>query len=225
MYAGHAGVALALKARHPDLIVAPLVLACYGPDWVETIIRVLALPVDGVLYSHGIPAVVIGALLSALLYRLAFGGRGALFVGLGWLLHWPADFLTGVKPLLNERHMVGLHLYNMPWADLAMESVVLVAACALYWRVFGDSAPRRRTIVLMALALIAAQAGLDYFFASQGGWGFALAPPADQPHLSWVPGRLGDGPLRMPLAPEGSPFTESDEWRPMGPKESSRWSV
>ncbi len=186
MYAGHAGVALALKARQPDLVVAPLVLACYGPDWVETFIRVVALPVDPVFYSHGIAAVAIGALLSGLLYRLVFGATGAAYVTVGWLLHWPADFLTGTKPLLDEGHMVGLHLYTMPWADLAMESLLLVAACALYWRVFGGSSARRRTIAVMALALIAAQAGLDYFFASQGGWGFALAEPARQPHLTYV---------------------------------------
>jgi hypothetical protein len=189
VYAGHAGVALALKARQPNVVVAPLMLACYGPDWLETAIRVLSLPVDAVFYSHSIPAVAVGALIAGVLYRLAFGARagaGARAVALGWLLHWPADYLTGIKPLLAADQMVGIRLYEHPWADLLLESVVLAGAFLVFRRVFGTSSPRRRIIVTMIVGLLLAQAALDYFFARQSGWGFALAQPPRRPHLSML---------------------------------------
>ncbi len=213
MYAGHAGVALVLSARQPQIAIAPLMLACYGPDWVESSIRVLALPVNDVLFTHSIPAMVVGAVVAAALYRLAFRRSGARYIALAWLLHWPADFLTGTKPLIDARHMVGLQLYERPWADLALETVVIIAACSLYWRAFGTSAARRRTILLMGLGLVLAQAGLDYYFASRGGWGFVLAAPRTDSHVSRAerPGR--GGTVRMVPARPVSTSTASDRCR------------
>jgi hypothetical protein len=165
VYAGHAAIALALKARRPEIPIIPLALACYGPDWIDALLMIPH-PREGMApYSHSLPAVAIGAAIAGALYS-AFAKRpGGLMLIVGWLSHWPADYLTGVKPLFGTETRAGLDLYHLPWADPVLESVLIVIACLLY--AWSQPEWRRswRTVAVLATALIVLQLG---FISSVG---------------------------------------------------------
>ncbi|MFL5617061.1 MAG: hypothetical protein ACJ79A_01550 [Gemmatimonadaceae bacterium] len=161
MYAGHAALALALRRRAPRLPIALLVLAAFGPDWLELLSMMLPIKREATaVLTHSIAAVLIGGGLAAALYAAARRpGAGTIF--LAWLLHWPADLLTGRKPLLFGEPSIGLGLYSFPAADFALESVVVVIGCALYARAFPPRGELRRVIVILGAALITVQAAVD----------------------------------------------------------------
>jgi hypothetical protein len=157
VYAGHAAIALALKARDPRVPIIPLTLACYGPDWIDMALM-FPKPREGMaIYSHSLPAVAIGALAASALFALVARRPGAMSLLIGWLLHWPVDFLTGVKPLIGLDTMVGLDLYHLPAADFAVETVVIVAACLYYLHRRAAEPRQRRTVVALGGALILLQ--------------------------------------------------------------------
>jgi hypothetical protein len=164
VYVGHAAVALALKAREPRLPLIPLTLACFGPDWVEVALMFPA-PREGMaVYTHSIPAVLIGATLAGLLFA-ALRQPGARYIALAWLLHWPADLLTGRKPVLDGNVLVGLDLYSMPAADFVLESIVVLAACAIFARRFAVRAEARRVVVILGITLVMLQGAVDVALA------------------------------------------------------------
>ena len=154
MYAGHAAIALVLKARDPRVPVIPLTLACYGPDWIDMVLMIPQARAGMAPYSHSIPAVVIGALTASGLYALLARRPGALSLLIGWLLHWPADLFTATKPIINMDWMVGLDLYHAPVADFLLETLVVVAACLYYMRRRAPERPQRRALTRLGGALI-----------------------------------------------------------------------
>lgn len=164
MYAGHAAVALALKAREPRLLLVPLMLACYGPDWLEVALMFPNKREGMAVYTHSIPAVVIGGTLAAALYA-ATRRPGARLIFLAWLLHWPADLFTGRKPIVFGTPLIGLDLYKLPAVDFALETLVVVIGCALYARAFPARGELRRVIVILGATLIAMQAAVDVALA------------------------------------------------------------
>ena len=134
MYVGHAAIALALKSRSPRVPLLALTLACYGPDWVDAALMIPHPRAGMAPWSHSLPAVAIGALAAGAVYALFAQQPGATALIVGWLLHWPADFLTGLKPLVGLAPLVGLDLYHAPVADFALETACIVAACVLFSR-------------------------------------------------------------------------------------------
>ena len=178
MYAGHSAVALALKGRNPEVALLPLVFACFGPDWVDLVLMVLA-PFDSTeLYSHSIPAVVVGAAMAAGLMTL-FGMPGARTVFVGWLLHWPADLFTGLKPLFAAAPLVGLDLYHRPRADFLLESAIVFVGTAIYLRAFPRTRTRSAIVMATAAMLVATQAAVDYTIVrtDRSRWQPSLATP------------------------------------------------
>jgi len=184
VYAGHAAVALALRGREPRLPVVPLVLACYGPDWVEVALMFPRARAGMAIYTHSLPALLIGAGLAAALWKLT-RRPGAWLLGLGWLLHWPADLFTGRKPLFLATPLVGLDLYKLPWVDFLIESTVIAIGCAIYARGFPARAEVRRVIVVLGAALIALQAAVDVALSvmRNSEWTPSLASAERQSHL------------------------------------------
>jgi hypothetical protein len=160
VYAGHAAVALALKQREPRTAIVPLVLAAFGPDWLELLLMLAVRDERAAVASHSIPAVVAGGALAAGLYAMS-RRPGAWTVLIAWLLHWPADLLTGRKPLVLAAPLIGLDLYKIPAADFALESVVVIIGCAIYARTYRGRGDSRRVIVILGAALIAIQAAVD----------------------------------------------------------------
>ncbi|MBA3672937.1 MAG: hypothetical protein H0W68_13075 [Gemmatimonadaceae bacterium] len=186
MYVGHAGIALALKTGDPRVHLAPLVLACYGPDWIEFALMFPHTREGMAPYTHSIQAVIIGAVLAAALYAAITRRPGAMPILIGWLLHWPADFFTGHKPLTGLDDMIGLDLYHLPMADFALECAIVLAACMFYvWR-FDMIGAQRRTMVYLALLLFALQGICSVTLSNLDDtpWTPLLAPRDERPHLS-----------------------------------------
>ena len=191
MYVGHAAIALALKSREPHVPLVPLALACYGPDWLDVVLMIPH-PRDGAaLYTHSVPSVLIGAVLASALYAVIARRPGAMQILLGWLLHWPADLVTGRKPLTGLDRLIGLDLYHAPVADVIIETVVVVIGCAMYARVFAHSSAQRRLVVAMGVALTLLQVGLIYFISrvDAGARRLSLAERREPPHLILDVGR------------------------------------
>jgi hypothetical protein len=202
MYAGHAAVALALKAREPRVPMAVLVAACFGPDWVELFLSLALGRGPAEAYSHFIPAVILGALTAGALYAMLSRRPGAPYVVAGWLLHWPADFFTAHKPLLNPEHVIGLDLYNLPRIDFALETALVAGCCVLYARAYARSATQQRWVVAMGLALAGLQGVLDYGLLHQEGrvWQPSFAVRWWRHHRSPAATGAAGLPSRMRLA-------------------------
>ena len=215
MYAGHAAVALALKARAPRVPVVVLVAACYGPDWVELVLGLWFGRSVGEVYSHFIPGVVAGALLAAALYKVVTRLPGARYVAIGWLLHWPADFLTAHKPLIDPGHVVGLDFYDLPLVDFSIEALLVIGLSIIYARTFAKDRGQRRVVLALALALLAIQGVLDYGLANQPWrqWNPSLARTRWQPHLTVGFSAGPTPPFCMALALSGGTLTASERWR------------
>ena len=211
MYSGHAAIALALKPREPKVPIVLLTLAAFGPDWVEL---ALMLPVkrEGMaIYTHSLPAVITGAAVAAGMYA-ATRRPGARSILLAWLLHWPADLLTGRKPILFSQPLIGLDLYKLPAVDFALEALVVVAGCVIYARRFAARAEWRRVVVIMGAALIALQAAVDVALSlmRNSEWSPSLASGRWQPQLRG-PQRDGGPAIRMHFAlrPSYQPHEEA----------------
>ena len=216
MYAGHAAVALAIKTRAPRVPMWVLVAAAFGPDWVELFLGLLKGRSTGEVYSHFIPGVLLGACVAALCYEIAFRRRGGRWVAIAWLLHWPADFLTAHKPLIDPgARVIGLDLYNLPIADFAIESVLVVACAWLYARRYAPEHRQRRWVALAAVALVLIQSVLDYGLWHQPWrhWDPSLAQVRWQPHLTVAASVSVASPLRMALAFTPSTHSARARWR------------
>jgi hypothetical protein len=218
VYAGHAAVAIALKRREPRLPVVPLVLAAFGPDWLELLLAVPIKRPGMAIFTHSIPAVLIGGGLAAALWA-ATRRPGASTIFLAWLLHWPADLFTGRKPVLFPLPLIGLDLYKIPAADFALESVVIVIGCALYARAYPPRGELRRVIVMLGAAHIAIQGAVDVALSvmrnSEWTPSFAVMDRRSQPHPFSDHGRAG---LRMPFAPRASHQSHEDAMAMDGPR-------
>ena len=175
---------MALKAREPRLLIVPLMLACYGPDWLEVALMFPDKREGMAIYTHSIPAMVVGAALAAGLYAVT-RRPGARLIFLAWLLHWPADLLTGRKPVVFSTPLIGLDLYKLPFVDFGLEAFVVVIGCALYARAFPARGELRRVIVILGAALIAMQAAVDVALSVMRNteWEPSLASASWQPQL------------------------------------------
>jgi hypothetical protein len=210
VYVGHVAVALALKTREPRVPMVPLVLACYGPDWLETVLGFWGGRNEMGLYTHYLPGLFLGALAASALYVLVFRRPGGWIIMAGWLLHWPADFFTAHKGLLSPTDKVGLDLYNLPAVDFVLESLLVLLACALYARTFAHSTTQRRWVVAMAAGLVALQALLDYGLSKETfPWQPSLAHGERRPHLTLHLSAGAAPALRMPLALSPATLTAS----------------
>jgi hypothetical protein len=220
VYAGHAAVALALKTRAPRVPIAVLVVAAFGPDWTELFLGLLIGRGAGETYSHFIPGVLLGAATAALLFALLFRRGGSRWVAAAWLLHWPADFLTAHKPLIDPGHVIGLDFYNLPLVDFVIEGV-LVAACAwLYARTYAPEHWQRRWVAAAAVALVLIQGVLDYGLRHRAGrqWDPSLAQLRWQPHLTVAASADTASSLRMALALTPSTHSVRARWRKTVPE-------
>ncbi|MGH9141838.1 MAG: hypothetical protein ACRD2I_11965 [Vicinamibacterales bacterium] len=195
-------MALALKTREPRVPIAVLVAACFGPDWAELFLGLSVGRGAGQVYSHFIPGVLVGALLAAAFYKVVLQLPGARYVALAWLLHWPADFLTAHKPLLNPTHLVGLDLYDLPAVDFTIEALLVIGCAFLYARTFAIGTAQRRWVAAMAITLLAIQGVLDYGLSKQPwrNWNPSLARERWQPHLTVAVATPAGPSIRMALA-------------------------
>jgi hypothetical protein len=216
VYAGHAAIALALKTREPRIPVGVLVLAAFGPDWAEIALGFAFGGGHAAMwaYAHFIPGVLLGAAIAAGAYALVFRRPGARYVALAWLLHWPADFLTGRKPLFDLQHRIGLDLYRRPAVDFVLEGGLVLLCCLLYARAFAPDRRQRRWVAVMAASLLALQGVMDYGLRNANlPWNPSLALRRWQTRPSFVLRAGHPARVRMPLALSPKTITASVQWR------------
>ena len=116
----------------------PLVVAAYGADALEIAYHAFGVSHAGAMqWSHSITAMVLGGVCAGLAV-LAIARRldAALLTGLVYASHWACDLLTGEnKPTWVGGPSLGFGLYQVPAADFAMETLLVIAAALVYqWR-------------------------------------------------------------------------------------------
>lgn len=160
MYVGHASIALFAKSRRSAIPLALLLPVAWGPDWVEVCFS--ALHHENRMLSHSLVAVGIVATASALAY-FAYTRKAvdALVIWLVYVSHWPADYLTGLKPTWPGGPTVGLQLYGRPYIDFAMEGSLILIASYFYWRSLPPLHRKRAAMFLIPLGLLAFQIGFE----------------------------------------------------------------
>jgi hypothetical protein len=129
---GHAGVGLAAKRFGPRAPLWLLLCAAYAPDIIE--VSLWPFGVHNRELSHSLLSVGLGATLLAAIYgALRRDARGAICLWAVYVLHWPADFITGHKPTWPGGPTVGLDLYDRPVLVWIVDLAVLAAGCRLYY--------------------------------------------------------------------------------------------
>jgi len=159
VYAGHAGLALYAKSRRPGVAIALLVPVAFAPDWIQWTLAELGISRNSSI-SHSLVSVGIGACLVACAYWLVTRSTAdAAIVGLTYLSHWPADFITAVKAIWPNGPEFGLTLYQYPAVDVVVESLVILLCWLAYRRSLEASAKNKVVAWLIPLGLVALQVG------------------------------------------------------------------
>ena len=157
MYAGHAALGLFAKGKRPAIPVAVIVPIAWGPDWIEWCFSLFQH--ENRMLSHSLVSIGIVATLAALGYfALTRRAIDSLVVALTYASHWPADYITGMKPTWPGGPMVGLLLYGHPIQDFLLESTLIVLCSWVYWRSLPAVSRKRAAAVLIPLGLIGFQA-------------------------------------------------------------------
>jgi membrane-bound metal-dependent hydrolase YbcI (DUF457 family) len=131
MRVGHLGVALVAKRVCPRAPLWLLVGAAYGPDIIEVALRLFG-NYNREL-SHSLIAVAICATVVAGAYAIITTDIvAASAIWLTYALHWPADFITGIKPTWPGGPEVGLRLYDRP----VLAWIVDLAVLGIGWWIY-----------------------------------------------------------------------------------------
>ncbi|UUZ82411.1 hypothetical protein LJK88_49980 [Paenibacillus sp. P26] len=152
MFAGHFGLAAAVKARRPEL---PLWALMLGTQLLDVVFVPLLLtgvetiePAGGNGYGEAIIHAdythsLLGALIAAvagLAAGKAWGRRGGLMLGAVVFSHWSLDLLVhrADMPILpgNWGHLplLGFGLWAIPWLSTPLEAPLIAAGGLLYFR-------------------------------------------------------------------------------------------
>jgi hypothetical protein len=159
VYAGHAGLALYAKSRGPRVPIALLVPVAFAPDWIQWTMAALGVTRNPSI-SHSLASIVAGATIVGVGYWLATRSRtDALIVGLIYLSHWPADFVTAAKAIWPNSREFGLNLYREPALDVVVESLVIVLCWMAYRRSLDRAAKNKVVGWLIPVGLIGLQIG------------------------------------------------------------------
>lgn len=176
MFVGHYGVSFAAKQAERDIplwvlfiavqlldvVWAPLVLL--GVEKVRIVPGITATnPLDlyYMPYTHSLVAAVLWSAAAFLIYRFVRGPadrRAPLIVAGAVFSHWVLDFVVHRPdlPLYDNAAKVGLGLWNVPAAALALEIALLFGGMYLYFR--GTGVVRRMPMIVFGLIMFAIQA-------------------------------------------------------------------
>jgi hypothetical protein len=156
VYAGHAAIATLVKGVRPRISLALLVPIAFAPDWLEWSAGLLGF--HDKMLSHSLLSVAIGATVVAAIYALVTRELGdAIWVWTAYASHWPADFITGIKPTWPGGPSVGLLLYDHAVWDVILESTLIIVGWLIYKRTLNPSVRSRAVVWVAPLGLIALQ--------------------------------------------------------------------
>src|SRR5206468_2150565 len=153
MFAGHFGLAAAVKARRPEL---PLWALMLGTQLLNVVFVPLLLtgvetmePLDGggygeivihADYTHSLLGALLIAAVAGLAAGKAWGRRGGVTLGAVVFSHWLLDMLVhrADMPILlgNWGHLplLGFSLWAIPWLSTLLEALLIAAGGLLYFR-------------------------------------------------------------------------------------------
>lgn len=159
MFAGHFGLAAAVKARTPEVPIWALMLSTQLLDVVfvplflsgaETIDTSLGTGYgEGIIhadYTHSLVGALLIAILSGLLAWKLWGKRGGAAIGALTFSHWILDLLVhrADMPFLPGNAgglpLVGFSLWQWPWVSAFLEIILIVAGSILYFRTLRSTA-------------------------------------------------------------------------------------
>lgn len=159
MYAGHLGFALGAYSFRRTIPLWLILIAAQLPDWLDAgmcIADVDRGPYG--LYTHGIAAVTIGAIVFGIAaWAISRDVVAALIVAATVLSHYGLDYLTGLKPTWSGGPIIGLDLYARPMVDFVLETITVIAGWLLYRRTFPRSVRNDGMVYATLFALIALQ--------------------------------------------------------------------
>ena len=185
MLIGHAGIAQFCKFVRRDIPLGWLLVAAFLPDLIRAPLALIVSPYWREVLSHSLPSVILLALAIGVVSLARHGDllTSAILCS-ACLTHWPADALTGCKPLYDNI-WVGRFGYRHPVTDIAIEGGLLIASWWLLRRQGAASPMVRRVIV--PIACVIAQATFlasmyvnSEFFVGKSEWLW-------YPHSSWIP--------------------------------------
>lgn len=202
MTAGHFGLAAAVKSPAAKIPLWALMLSTYLLDVVFIILAAAGVesfaPLDPggspaygrvliqAYYSHSLAGAALIALVAALLASRAWGRQGGIVIGAVVFSHWILDLVVHRQdmPLLpgnaGNLPLLGLGLWNIPFASAAIELALVLGGAYLYYRSVlqvaassrRNGAPSSRAIlaaavtgILLFLLLLADVAGLPLLIA------------------------------------------------------------
>lgn len=153
MFAGHFGLAAAVKAKTPEVPIWALMLSTQLLDvifvplflsGIEKIDNSLGTGYgEGIIhadYTHSLLGAVIIAILSAIIAWKLWGKRGGLMIGALTFSHWLLDLLVHRMdmPILPGNAvglpLLGFSLWQWPVISTALEVILVVAGAILYYR-------------------------------------------------------------------------------------------
>jgi hypothetical protein len=156
VYAGHAALGLLAKGKRPAIPLAFIVAVAWGPDWVEVFFS--SLGNENRMLSHSLVSVgLVATVLAFAWFAYTRVAADALVVWLTYASHWPADYITGLKPTWPGGPTVGLLLYAHSIPDFLIESGLIVIGSYVYWRSLPEMNRKRAAMMLIPLGLIGFQ--------------------------------------------------------------------
>lgn len=150
MFAGHFGLAAAVKTRAPEvplwalligtqlLDIAFLLFFSFGAETIEgTGYGQLVIHAD---YTHSLVGALLLSLLGGLISALVWGRKGGYVIGAVIFSHWILDLLVHRPdlPILPGNFgglpLLGFGLWKTTWAAMLLETVLIAAGSLLYLR-------------------------------------------------------------------------------------------
>lgn len=151
-------MALGAKSARPRIPLWLLIVAAFSLDLVEVGFKVVEAYEAHMAWASSVAtAVVLAALLGGIYGAVQRDRKGALLVGLVAFSHAAADFVTDAVFLWPGSNKWGWHLYNYKYADLAVESLVVIVGWLAYRRSLGRRARSSPAVWLVLLIPIGAQ--------------------------------------------------------------------
>lgn len=153
MFMGHLGIALGAKGFRRDISLTLLCLAAVGPDLVDFALEGNGHANGAGLWTHSLLAMLsYAAILFAAYAFTTHNYKAALVVGLVAASHVLVDLITSHMILWQGGPPLGLHLYLHRFADLLLESAVVLVGWLLYLRTLPGK--HRVSIASVAILLV-----------------------------------------------------------------------
>ncbi|MGG2063684.1 permease [Bacillus sp. S14(2024)] len=166
MFAGHFGLAAAVKANSPKIPLWALMLSTQLLDVIFVPLYVLGVetiePVGGngygeavihADYSHSLIGALCIAIFAGIVGRKFWGKRSGFVIGAVVFSHWILDLLVhrADLPLLpgnfGDFPLLGFELWRFPAISIALECILIALGGILYFRFVVSSVEQRKKLI------------------------------------------------------------------------------